>query len=300
MNTCSRNTFEETWHRRNKLLLRGGEWRVYELDGGRERSLVSHIPRVYALTKGVVRFEEEINKALILIRGNNKEGIYMYKESLDCTSCLVSREGEDNRKNFFFPGGSWPDLTINSTIYGWGGGDGWDGERKMRVAGSEGNARTWTDRIDHFSSIFFFKRSPVWERKEEKRRGRMFDSIRFDSTRFQVLDDKAALTKKNSAEWNQLIGAVLSCGESWGGTKKDFALTRFERWKNFTYVYIHAYTWQESIKRGNRKRNSKKKKKNEVSLDREFYYTRTRIRFYLLLCQFIKRKQKTKKIPIFL
>lgn len=76
------------------------------MDGGRERLLVSHIPRVYALTKGVVRFEEEINKALILIRGNNKEGIYMYKESLDCTSCLVSREGEDNRKNFFFPGGS--------------------------------------------------------------------------------------------------------------------------------------------------------------------------------------------------
>lgn len=40
----------------------------------------------------------------VLIRGNNKEGIYMYKGSLDFTSCLVSCEGEDNRKNFFF---SW-------------------------------------------------------------------------------------------------------------------------------------------------------------------------------------------------
>lgn len=62
---------------------------------------------------------------------------------------------------------------------------------------------------------FFFSNGVQFEREKRKNEegecSIRFDSIRLDS---QVLDDKAALTKKNSAEWNQLIGAVLSCGES--------------------------------------------------------------------------------------
>lgn len=81
--------------------------------------------------------------------------------------------------------------------------------RREKDAGSEGNTRTWTDGIDHFSSIFFSNGVQFEREKSRNEEGEC--SIRFDS---KFLDDKAALTKKNSAEWNQLIGAVLSCGES--------------------------------------------------------------------------------------
>ena len=66
MNACSRSTFEETWRRRDKLFLRGGEMKsIYNLDGGQERSLVSHISSCLHVALMESCFEEKMNNKVL-------------------------------------------------------------------------------------------------------------------------------------------------------------------------------------------------------------------------------------------
>lgn len=158
------------------------------------------------------------------------------------------------------------------------------------------------DRIDHFSSIFFFKRSPIRER--EKRAETKRANIRFDtkfSTTKQLWLRRKIRMEPTYWSCSFLLWRIVRRNQ------KGFRVNiRFERWKKFSHTYIHTrihligIDQERESKEEFKKRKKRKKKEVCPSIANSIIYTRTRIRFYLLLCQFIKRKQKTKKIPIFL
>lgn len=132
------------------------------------------------------------------------------------------------------------------------------------------------DRIDHFSSIFFFKRSPIRER--EKRAETKRANIRFDtkfSTTKQLWLRRKIRMEPTYWSCSFLLWRIVRRNQN--GFRVNI---RFERWKKISHTYIHTRIHligidQERESKEEFKKRKKRKKKGSLSLDREFYYIHT-------------------------